>query len=644
MSKILYSLILSLLFITSALAQLPGKKQPGKFVKPQGSIKLSNSLTFPPEQSRFDDFTDQLRTLPPLVGGMNIYTKALNDYDQPTWIEGDLIKINTELREKPKEIATAFFAKYRKALKVHDPSAEFILKSTLKDEEGFLHQKFTQIYDGLEIWNGEILIHSDQDRIYLFNGNYYPTPSNIDMNATLSASDAENYAKKKYNLQIFTHDQKVFMPEDLLKVSKVIYYTSQKLPRLAYSVTIQTDILTRYELILDAITGQELNEIKSSCSLHYHRDGLTCSTQHEDLFSSPPNEGPATANAVDLNGVTRTIHTYQSGSNYYLIDASRPMFNSSSSSFPENPVGVVWTVDANNKYPSNSNFTVSHVTSANNVWNNPKAVSAHYNGGVAYEYFKNTYNRNSINGLGGNIISIINVSDEDGTGLDNAFWNGQAMFYGNGKQSFKALAGGLDVAGHEMSHGVIQATANLTYQGESGALNESFADIFGVLIDRDDWQLGEDIVRPGVFPTNAMRDVSNPHNGGSSLSDQGWQPNHMNEKYNGSQDNGGVHINSGIVNFAFYKVASQFGKNDAEKIYYNALTKYLTKSSQFIDCRNAVIQATKDFYNNDASKIQIVENAYTSVGIGSGSGTSTGGDYQVNSGSYLQVLINLNCN
>src|SRR6185436_18716992 len=116
---------------------------------------------------------------------------------------------------------------------------------------------------------------------------------------------------------------------------------------------------------------------------------------------------------------------------------------------------------------------------------------------------------------GGNIVSIINVTDENDNNMDNAFWSGAAMFYGNGNQAFTSLAKGLDVAGHEMSHGVIQNTANLEYLSQSGALNESYADIFGSLIDRDDYKMGEDVVKLNFFPSGALRDLSNPHNGGN---------------------------------------------------------------------------------------------------------------------------------
>src|SRR5574339_493637 len=106
------------------------------------------------------------------------------------------------------------------------------------------------------------------------------------------------------------------------------------------------------------------------------------------------------------------------------------------------------------------------------------------------------------------------------------------MFYRNGDVLFKKHKKGLDVAGHEMSHGVIQNTANLEYVGQSGALNESYADVFGAMIDREDWKMGEDVVLASAFPSGALRDLSNPNNGGNSLGDPGWQPKHMNEYVN----------------------------------------------------------------------------------------------------------------
>jgi hypothetical protein len=152
--------------------------------------------------------------------------------------------------------------------------------------------------------------------------------------------------------------------------------------------------------------------------------------------------------------------------------------------------GAVWTISANNTAAT----TFSHVSSSNNTFSDKSAVSAHCNGGLAFNYFKATHNRNSINGSGGTIISVVNVADsETGGSMENAYWNGQAMFYGNGGSAFTPLAGALDVAGHELTHGVVSNSANLEYEGQSGAINESMADVFGAMIDRDDWKMGEDL-------------------------------------------------------------------------------------------------------------------------------------------------------
>ena len=102
---------------------------------------------------------------------------------------------------------------------------------------------------------------------------------------------------------------------------------------------------------------------------------------------------------------------------------------------PDDPIGVLWTIDASNS--SVNDMTYRQLTTTNNVWNSPTAVSAHYNGAVAYEYFKTKHGRISLNGKGGTITSIINITDETGKGFDNAFWNGEFMGYGNGKDAFE---------------------------------------------------------------------------------------------------------------------------------------------------------------------------------------------------------------
>ena len=233
--------------------------------------------------------------------------------------------------------------------------------------------------------------------------------------------------------------------------------------------------------------------------------------------------------------------------------------------------------------------------------------------------------------MAGIFISFVNVTDEDDRDMDNAFWNGAAIFYGNGDIAFEPLAKALDVASHEMTHGVVQATANLEYYGESGALNESFADIFATMIDREDWLIGEDVVKTNVFPSGALRSLSDPHNGQQAGDfNRGWQPKHVTEQFNGPEDNNGVHINSGIPNHAFYLFAVSVGKEKAEKIFYRALENYLTRTSKFIDLRLAVVQASEDLYGSVESNA--ARTAFDQVGILGDEGTAPPVDSETNEG------------
>jgi len=335
-----------------------------------------------------------------------------------------------------------------------------------------------------------------------------------------------------------------------------------------------------------------------------------------------------------LNNVLRTIDTYLENGSYLLLNASETMYNANSDE------GIIYTLDANNT--STVDLEYSPITSTNNTWSNPTAVSAHFSAQAMYSYLENTFGRNSLNGQGGNIISFINVANEDGSSMENAFWNGQAAFYGNGGSAFKPLAGALDVISHELGHGVVSNTANLEYQGQSGAINETYADIFGAMVDRDDWLIGEDVVRSEVYPSGALRNMEDPHNSGNSLNDYYYQPKHVSEMYIGTEDNGGVHINSGIGNHAYYLYATAVSKEKAEQVFYRALTNYLTSKSQFIDLRIAVVQSAKDLYGESSAEAEEASNAFNAVGIYDEESVEYVNDYEVNPGAEFLFTYDVN--
>ncbi|MRI00689.1 T9SS type A sorting domain-containing protein [Kriegella sp. EG-1] len=523
-------------------------------------------------------------------------------------------------KQSIKNSANDYLIDVKNLLQINDPTAEFKEISYEVDKLGQTHIKMQQMFQGVKVYGSEVVLHLDEDnKVSALNGRNKPTPIINSTIPKLSVTDALQEVEKdlgtKINIKNLVMGLSQLTNSDFEE--ELLIYTHEGKNILARHLTVFPNPMDRWEYFVDAQTGEIINKYYHTCTLYHNLNEVNHS--HSAILV-PPTNGTGT----DLNGVNRQINAYSVNGQNYLINTSEAMFNEAQSELPDNPVGAIITLDYRNESPYEEN-DIYHVTSATNNWDNPTAVSAHYNAEVSYNYYKNTFNRNSINGEGGTIISFINVGDEDGGGLDNAFWNGKSIYYGNGRDAFKPLAGALDVGGHEMTHGVIRATANLEYLNQSGAINESFADIFGAMIDRDDWKLGEDIVNTDVFTSGAMRDMQNPNNGVNS-DENGWQPKDMTEYYAGTRDNGGVHINSGILNRAYYLVATDISKNKAEQIYYRALESYLTVSSQFIDLRLAVIQSAIDLYGDNTPEVIAVKNAYDTVGITDGSGTDTDRD------------------
>lgn len=297
----------------------------------------------------------------------------------------------------------------------------------------------------------------------------------------------------------------------------------------------------------------------------------------------------------------------------------------------------VGTYTFNNTEPFWSSINASHlqaVSSSNTTFNADKvATDAHFGMHRTKAYFAAKHNRNGINGFGGPTLkdSTITGGVHYGSSYNNAFWNGTAMVFGDGDGStFRPLTS-LDIAAHEMTHGVTQYTAGLVYQGESGALNESMSDVFGALVehwvegDSDDvWKIGEDCYSTWSA-TDALRYMDNPSLDGSSRD-------HYSTRYTGTADNGGVHWNSGISNLAFVLVVDGgshpkswhsvttvqgIGFEAAGRIWYRALDTYLTSSSNFAAARTATLQAAQDLYGADSNEVIAVANAWAEVGVGS---------------------------
>ncbi|MEL6257035.1 MAG: M4 family metallopeptidase, partial [Bacteroidota bacterium] len=516
-------------------------------------------------------------------------------------------------------------------LGIDDPAQELRIKNIERDNLGFAHIKLAQVYQGIPVYASEMILHYSPANEIIMTGRYQTSPILSDVNPGIEVDAAIQVAMSDLTNDAHVRELTEAEQELLNYVapqSELVIYRTRGFPaqqKLAWHLVIRPNLMHRWEYMIDANTGEVLNDFDHTCTI-----------------------GPATGSGQDLNGQVQSLQVYEFANNQYtMINTQTSMYK-----FPNDPNrqpnggdGVIVTLDWQNNQVNNNNFV--EVTSNNiNNWSNV-SVSAHNNAAVVYDYFENTFGRQSFDGQGGDLISFINVADEDGRGFDNAFWNGAAMFYGNGRQAFTPLAGALDVAAHEIAHGVVQETANLVYQDEPGALNESFADVFGVLVDRDDFGLGEDIIpNTNIFPTGLLRDVSNPNNGfpaGSNpLQTNGYQPANVSQQFTGPEDNGGVHINSGIPNKAFHNFATSTSKAIAEQVYYRALTQYLTRSSKFVDCRIAVIQAASDLHGANSSQVTAARAAFDAVGITGGSGTNTNPTVPVNPGNESIVSSDVN--
>ena len=249
--------------------------------------------------------------------------------------------------------------------------------------------------------------------------------------------------------------------------------------------------------------------------------------------------------------------------------------------------------------------------------------------GVTYDFYDQIFQRNSLDDNGMTLISTVHVAEVDDQGqfvpMNNAFWDGEQMAYGDGDEVvFRRFTQSLDVVGHELSHGVESFTSNLTYFAQSGALNEHFADVFGILIRQwkngetaatANWVVGAEVLVPA--PTRrGIRDMENPGTAFVDDPDLGTdpQPAHMSKLYTGPRDRRGVHINSGIPNRAFVLTAKALGGNAwdaAGRIWYDTLLQ-LNSGSQFADCAKLTVQVAA---THGAAAKKAVTAAWKKVGI-----------------------------
>ncbi|WP_346885425.1 M4 family metallopeptidase [Clostridium sp. UBA4395] len=512
-------------------------------------------------------------------------TVELKENDGQVFLSGELSD-----KEVPGEgSATKFLEENKEIFGIDNTKEELKVVEVNKDDIGDTFVKFAQVIEGTEVDNSLINVHYDKNGVIVsVNGNL------------------------KENKEITTLGSKVISPEEAIEIAKSQFEIKKlkKTPKAEKLVITEDGV--NYEVYKINIFFMEPTIGSYNVYVEVN-SGKVIKTENKIRYNTP-----VTGTGIDVLGKTRELKLSE------YKDEAEDKVQYGMVNLTNVATEAIATYDAKNSTEKQFNmFLVSNTTKEFTAEEHKAPVSAHYNADKVVGFYKNLFNRNSIDNKGMEINSITHL----GSNYNNAFWAGDMMFYGDGDGvEFTYLSGDLDVVGHEMTHGVIEYTADLAYHNQSGALNESMADVFGVLIstydkynvanggawkfDSADWVVGDDIYTPHI-QGDALRSLKDP--------DLYGQPAHMTDYYEFAdtedEDWGGVHINSGIPNKAAYNIASNIGMDKTAKIYYRALTQYMHPDTNFQQAAYCLVQATADLYGKGSNEITAIKNSFDSTGV-----------------------------
>ncbi|WP_044023170.1 M4 family metallopeptidase [Bacillus sp. SG-1] len=479
-----------------------------------------------------------------------------------------------------------------------DARSSFVLKEKKKDNLGLTYVKFQQVYKGTLVYGSVVTAHVNEDGVLTaLSGATKPDlDKKVKGEQKLKSKEAVSIGEKDLVSTVGSQPDYEYAPMS----EKIVFVKDGK---ANYAYLVNYNFLApepgNWNYFVDAETGEILSKLNEI----HHGKGNGNGGGPGGGGGEPTTGTNTVGTGKGVLGDTKSINTFLSSSTYYLQDNTRG--------------SGVFTYDASNR----TRLPGSLWGDSDNVLNasyDGAAVDAHAYAGQTYDYFKNVHNRNSYDGNGAALQSTVHY----GRSYNNAFWNGQQMVYGDGDgTTFIPLSGALDVVAHELTHAVTDTSADLIYQNESGAINESMSDIFGTLVEHHannspDWLVGEDIYTPNVSG-DALRSMEDPT--------MQKDPDHYSVRYTGTGDNGGVHINSGIGNKAAYLLSeggthygvtvTGIGKTKMGAIYYRALTQYLTPSSNYSHLRATAVQSATDLYGAGSSEVANVNAAFDAVGV-----------------------------
>lgn len=502
------------------------------------------------------------------------------------------------------------------------PAIQFVLMSEEMDQLGFKHYKYQQTFAGTPIEGAEYRLTQGPRGLTFAGGFVYDirTMPQVSLNASGAISKALSFiGANTYKWQIpeeelyikeITNDPMAsFYP----KGEQVILPVETK-DGISFKVSYKLDIyahapMSRNYVYVDAVDGKILSSISRIHTGNELGSGITLYNGTHNFHTDSYSGGYRLKEALPINSVTRSIYTknMKKGTNY----ASAVEFQ-----------------DADNSWTDNTN-------------QDRAGWSAHWGAEATWDYYFYQLGRNSYDNAGATINSFVHYDNN----YNNAFWDGTRMTYGDGDGSTFSPLVGLDVVGHEITHAVTERTSNLKYQNESGALNESFSDIFGTAIEfykegtAGDWMIGEDF---DVQNHVGFRSMSNPKVHGDPDCYKGTNWKSTSVFPNLADDYGGVHSNSGVQNFWFYILSvGRSGTNDKGNVYsvtgiglakaaaiaYRNNATKLSQNSTFADARAGAIASAIELYGAGSPEEIATTNAWYAVGVGAahtgGGGTPT---------------------
>ncbi len=518
--------------------------------------------------------------------GQKLQVKGIEESGIPKQIKGGVLEARIaqsgSAQERDKKVAQRFLNNQKALLGLAKPSEEMQFNRYDKDELGRRHLRYQQMHQGLPVWPAEAVVHIDaQGNVDAFDGGHIKTPKKGTLDPVLNKSDALINARKAVPGSEKTQAKEIVL---------IMYAPKNQEPRLAWKMILPVSTSENWLVVIDALNGATLTAFNQVTDANVNGSG------------------------ADLLGNNRPLNVWQENGSYWMVDTSKAMFDTS-----VNPLsgskGVIQVGDTRNMPPTSDPQNspepeIFRVASpdASSGWV-PDAVSAAFNLSETYDYYLERHKRNSFDNNGATITAIVRY----GKNYQNAFWNGSLMVFGDSDR----WAASLDVVAHELSHAVTQYSADLVYQNQSGALNEAFSDILGESVEArsrgvNDWLLGSDMSRQ-------IRSMKDP-----SLFDD---PSKMSQFLVTTQDNGGVHTNSNIINHAYYLLVEGLnggiGIQDAERIFYRALTVHLLKNSEFVDARRAAILSAEEIFGAGSLQAQRTAQAFDAVEITDGGSTPT---------------------